>query len=70
MAPLAAPDKERDEMWQNFFHACKLGTVVQAYDTIVWQKVSKFAWKMVGSASDYSADSIAWPADVLLDGIE
>lgn len=56
-------------MWQNFFWTCRLGTVVQAHDLKVWQKRGKFAWQMIGSATEYSADSIAWPVDVLLDGI-
>lgn len=63
-------DKKRHEMWQNFFHACKLGTVLQDHDTTVWQKRGKFTWQMVGAGSEYSADSIVWPADVLLEGIE
>ena len=61
---------DRHDMWQNFFYACKLGTVVAAADKSIWQKVGKFSWKTMGADSDYSADSIPWPASVLLDGIE
>jgi len=57
-------------MWQNFFWACKLGTVLRAADESIWQKRGKYTWQTVGAGSEFSADSIAWPADVLLEGIE
>jgi hypothetical protein len=56
-------------MWQNFFWACKLGTVLRAADTIIWQKRDRYAWVRMGQPGDYSASSIAWPARVLLEGI-
>jgi hypothetical protein len=61
---------ERDQMWQNFFWACKLGTVVWAVDTTVWQKISARVWKRVGSSGEYDSESISWPVDVLREGIE
>lgn len=72
MTPVAAdPDtRERAEMWANFFWACKLGTVLRAADQSIWQKWDKFSWRTIGAASEYSAESIAWPVDVLLEGIE
>ena len=56
-------------MWLNFFDRCKLGTVVQAADTIIWQKRGQRAWSRIGAPGDYDACSIAWPVDVLLEGI-
>jgi hypothetical protein len=61
---------ERAMMWQNFLWACKLGTVIQDHTSTVWQKRGKDMWQRVGASSDYSAESIAWPVDVLLEGIE
>ena len=55
-------------MWQNFYWACKLGTVLLAADERLWRKVGKFAWQTTGASSEYSADSIEWPVQVLLDG--
>ena len=57
-------------MWQNFYYACKLGTVLCAADQSIWQKVGKFDWRTIGASDNYSPDSIPWPASVLLDGIE
>lgn len=62
--------RERLLMWQNFLNACKLGAVVEAADTGIWQKHGKFMWKRIGSAAEYSADSIACPVRVLLEGVE
>jgi hypothetical protein len=62
--------KSRHEMWQNFLWSMDLGTVLQGQDATVWQKVSKFAYRMIGSSSDYSADSIAWPVSILKAGVE
>lgn len=62
-------EKSRAEMWQNFLWACELGTVLQAADQSVWQKVSKFGYRTIGASSDYSADSIAWPVSILKAGI-
>lgn len=61
--------KERCEMWANFFWACKLGTVLQAADRVIWQKRGKFVWQMIGSNGEYSPDSIAWPAEIILEGV-
>lgn len=61
--------KERSEMWANFFWACKLGTVLRAADATIWQKRGTFQWQAIGASSDYSAESIAWPVDVLAEGI-
>jgi hypothetical protein len=56
-------------MWLNFLNSCKLGTVLEAADTTVWQKRARYEWARVGAAGDYSADSIAWPVHVLQEGI-
>ena len=56
-------------MWLNFLNSCKLGTVLEAADTTVWQKRARYEWARVGAAGDYSADSIAWPVHVLREGI-
>jgi hypothetical protein len=56
-------------MWLNFLDACRLGTVISAADTTVWQKVGSRAWHRVGAAGDYDACSISWPVDVLAEGI-
>lgn len=62
--------EDRALMWINFFWACKLGTVIQDHDCTVWQKRSRDMWQMVGASSEYSSTSIAWPVDVLAEGIE
>lgn len=67
---MTAPVAEREDMWQNFFWACALGTVVRAADGKVWQKRGKSSWQAIGASSEYSASSIAWPAEVLMGGIE
>lgn len=56
-------------MWINFFWACKLGTVIQDHASDVWQKRSREVWQRIGSPSEYDAASIAWPVDVLAEGI-
>ena len=65
----AVTEESIRQMWLNFLRACKLGTVVEAEDTTVWQKRDKFIWVRVGSSNEYSAESIAWPVRVLKDGI-
>lgn len=62
--------KSRHEMWQNFLWSMDLGTVLQAADATVWQKISKFAYRTIGASSDYSADSIVWPVSILKAGVE
>lgn len=56
-------------MWLNFLNHCKLTTVVQAADTIIWQKRGSYEWIRMGASGDYSPESIAWPVDVLLEGL-
>lgn len=69
MTPVVSDPDTRARMWLNFFDACKLGAVVQAADTVIWQKVASRAWHRMGSSGDYDATSIAWPVDVLAEGI-
>ena len=62
-------ETERAQMWTNFFNTKPLGTVVLAQDHTVWQKNDRWTWQRVGSKGEYMPESIAWPVDVLLDGM-
>jgi hypothetical protein len=64
----AVTEKERREMWLNFLHHCELGSVVLAADLTIWQKRGKYMWQTVGRPGEYSAESIASPVRLLLEG--
>jgi hypothetical protein len=67
---LSPAERARSSMWQNFLAACQLGAVVVAHDQVVWQKRAAGVWQRVGSASEYSPDSIAWPVQRIFEGVE
>jgi hypothetical protein len=61
--------EDRQGMWVNFLNACKLGTVIEAADTIVWQKCDSWTWRRIGASGEYIPESISWPVQVLSNGI-